>query len=275
MGPTPGQDPRSIPYHQQGTIEMEGQTYRYGSGGAGRGSTPAGSYPINIAREYGGQGELGPIGRSIGSIATVGGLGGTYQDPRYGTPRAGVQIHSASANSLDKLYSQGCFAIHPKDWPRYRAHLLDMHGRTPGGLRIDVGKDGRASIVARGSKIPTPNDTSAGVPQPRGADNQAPSEIKMEGTGETRYRHDLPGGGHTYKPERPAAPSVTTAPSNVSEPNTGTPSTPAAVPTEHEARVNLNVNDTQVQFARTSMRRQADREVREARWNSYSDIGAA
>jgi hypothetical protein len=37
----------------------------------------------------------------------------------------------------------------------------------------------------------------------------------------------------------------------------------------------LKVNDADAQFARASMRRQADREVREARWNSYSDIGAA
>jgi hypothetical protein len=42
-----------------------------------------------------------------------------------------------------------------------------------------------------------------------------------------------------------------------------------------EQRVNLKVNDNDVQFARASMRRGADREVREARWNSYSDIGAA
>ena len=41
------------------------------------------------------------------------------------------------------------------------------------------------------------------------------------------------------------------------------------------ANIDLKVNDAQVQFARTSMRRSADREVREARWNSYSDIGAA
>jgi hypothetical protein len=39
--------------------------------------------------------------------------------------------------------------------------------------------------------------------------------------------------------------------------------------------IHFKVNDAQVQFARASMRRAADREVREARWNSYSDIGAA
>jgi len=44
---------------------------------------------------------------------------------------------------------------------------------------------------------------------------------------------------------------------------------------DQQMNVNLKVNDAQVQFARSSMRRAADREVREARWSSYSDIGAA
>jgi hypothetical protein len=73
----------------------------------------------------------------------------------------------------------------------------------------------------------------------------------------------------------PAPAPAAAVPSNVSEPNTGQPLPSGRLPTEHEARINLNVNDTQVQFARASMRRGADREVREARWNSYSDIGAA
>jgi hypothetical protein len=45
--------------------------------------------------------------------------------------------------------------------------------------------------------------------------------------------------------------------------------------TQRDVNVNLKVNDSSMQFARASMRRQADREVREARWNSHSDIGAA
>jgi len=44
---------------------------------------------------------------------------------------------------------------------------------------------------------------------------------------------------------------------------------------ERDVNVNLKVNDSGMQFARASMRRQADREVRETRWNSHSDIGAA
>lgn len=46
-------------------------------------------------------------------------------------------------------------------------------------------------------------------------------------------------------------------------------------PQGQEVNLRLNVNDTEMQFARASLRRQADREVREARWNSYADIGAA
>ena len=55
------------------------------------------------------------------------------------------------------------------------------------------------------------------------------------------------------------------------------PAPVAETPNERDVttQVNLKVNDTHVQFARTSIKRAADREVREARWNSYSDIGAA
>ena len=89
-----------------------------------------------------------------------------------------------------------------------------------------------------------------------------------------------PGGRAVAAPARPPAPPapVAVAP----PPAPPAPGAPAATPTplptgptQHEAKVDLKVNDTQVQFARASMRRQADREVREARWNSYSDIGAA
>ena len=44
---------------------------------------------------------------------------------------------------------------------------------------------------------------------------------------------------------------------------------------EKPLQMNVKVNQNDVQFARSSMKRQADKEVREARWSSYSDIGAA
>jgi hypothetical protein len=153
---------------------MEGKTYHYGSGGAGRGSTPPGSYPVNVATNYGGKGQLGAIGNRIGSVATVGDLGGTYKDPRYAEPRSGVQIHPASSDRLDHLYSQGCFAVARSEWPAFKAHLLDLNKRTPGGLQINVGKDGNAQIMARGAKIPMPDQGSVpAVAQGSANDNAA------------------------------------------------------------------------------------------------------
>jgi hypothetical protein len=90
-------------------------------------------------------------------------------------------------------------------------------------------------------------------------------------------------GTPTGAPQAPdAPPNVASAPS-IRRPTASAAPPPApaaepalgAGPTQHEAKVDLKVNDTEVQFARASMRRSADREVREARWNSYSDIGAA
>jgi len=75
-----------------------------------------------------------------------------------------------------------------------------------------------------------------------------------------------------------ATPAPRTGSARAAEPVERPAATPVpATPTtqERDLQLNVKVNDAQVQFARTSMRRSADREVREARWNSYSDIGAA
>lgn len=65
---------------------------------------------------------------------------------------------------------------------------------------------------------------------------------------------------------RPAAPAAA--------PSAGTPSQPRG-DMDVPVQMNVKVNDSDMQFARRTLRREADREVREARWNSYSDIGAA
>ena len=136
------------PYRLSGKISMEGEEYNYGSGGRGRGATPPGSYNVNI-----GKGDIGSVGQRIGSVATVGAPGGEIKDPRYSTPREGIQIHGSSSSRLDQLYSQGCFSVSKADWPKFKQHLLDLDRRTPGGLRIDVDKNGRAQIVARNQPV--------------------------------------------------------------------------------------------------------------------------
>ena len=225
------------------------------------------------------------------SIATVGGLGGTYKDPRYATQREGVQIYSAAAGRLDKLYSAGCFAIAPDQWPAYRDHLLDMHKRTPGGLRINVGKDGRAQIVARGSKVATPGPVP-GSPADKVAGGRAappiagPTQGPGFGGAQDAQRGFAAGQpGSAENPKTGGDTGFKGTDTSVEQP--GVPYDPEQRREEHRKmkpdtdavdknlQLNVKVNDAQVQFARTSMRRSADREVREARWNSYSDIGAA
>lgn len=304
-GPTPGQRPEDIPGHYQGEIEMEGQKYRYGTGGSGRGSTPPGSYNVNIGAEA----QFGPKAAGLGSIATIGGRGGTYKDPRYATEREGVQIHAATSARLDKLYSAGCIAVHPDDWPRYKAHLLDLNRRTPGGLRIDIGKDGRAQIVARGSQVPVPGGPDKGDQVAGGKPSNIPGGPDAIGATADDWAEDIKAGTpeHTFGGDEDikAAPPIVKAPPKEALPPqvfkgtpeeydkyqssrggtggllppTGAP-TPSRMPLlggdeQRDVNIRMNVNDTEMQFARSSLRRQADREVREARWSSYSDIGAA
>jgi len=77
-------------------------------------------------------------------------------------------------------------------------------------------------------------------------------------------------------PQGQAAPSPVAGPPTGASP-TGTTATPWGEDRQYDVPVQMNVkvNDNDMQFARSTLRRSADREVREARWSSYSDIGAA
>jgi hypothetical protein len=178
------------PYHYSGTVTINGQTYHYGTGGMLRGSTPYGTYPINI-----GKGDIGSVGQRVGSIATLGGLGGVIPDPKYpGHPRAGIQVHAGFSNDLDKLYSEGCFAIAPREWPAFKAQLLKEAQNGP--LNLTIGRDGRATIFhpdsatgdrtvvdasgtksVRTVKVQTSGKLTADINAPRGSD------VKVEGGG--------------------------------------------------------------------------------------------
>ena len=252
-------------WQYQGVMDMEGKSYNFGSGGSGKGATPAGSYNINIDSRLGvpgagGRGTLGDVGKRIGSVATVGGLSG-----EIGDGRAGIQIHKAMTKRLDKLYTAGCFGIEPSQWPAYREHLLDMARRNPQGLRVDVGKDGRAQVVVRGTPLPMPGDnkpTQTATPSVNNVTGAQNAEAnKASGT------PTAPAGEQTG--------SGASAPSSPSAEGGGGGGDGRSASIDKDVNVKLRVNDNDVQFARTSMRRQADKEVREARWNSYSDIGAA
>ena len=188
MSVEPNQSDR--PSHTQGTVTVGGQTFGWASGGMKRGSIPFGDYPVNI-----GKGDIGSIGKRIGSIATLGGRGGVIPDPKYpGHPRVGVQIHPGSSNLLDRLYTEGCFGIEPAQWPAFKKALLDEAKKGP--LTLHIGRDGKATILPRADtdaqkkpQVPVPRDKlhdGAARTQSARVDGSANVRIDLAG---------VPGGG--------------------------------------------------------------------------------
>ena len=190
IGAEPGSANR--PGYYGGTITVGGQTFNYGTGGGGRGSTPYGTYPVNIRNDIGvgGTGQLGDVGRRIGSIATVGGRGGEIDDPAYpGRPREGIQIHPASHDQLDRLYTAGCFGIAKSQWPRFKEALLKE--ATKGPLFLTINRNGQATI---GGKQIVPGDGRQVIAEEKGAASQgtaAPSNKGMTKAEATAYTRKL------------------------------------------------------------------------------------
>jgi hypothetical protein len=132
-----------------GIIVIGDQTFHYGSGMPGGFSIPYGSYALHIPpiqmRTGRSWGDIGPIGQRIGSVATVNDPGkdtGAIRDPLTGHRAEGIQIHAASS---DHLYSHGCVAVSPKEWPAFKAALLKM-AREQGPLVLNIRHDGSAII---------------------------------------------------------------------------------------------------------------------------------
>jgi len=136
-------DQKDRPHRIQGQLQVGEQTFPYATGGAGRGSTPYGTYPVDFQN-------IGTKGRTVlGSVASVG-PGGTIVDPKFpGVPREGIQIHPSSARTLDRLYTQGCFGIPRDQWPAAKTAILAEAAKNPQGLNLTLGRNGMARIAGR------------------------------------------------------------------------------------------------------------------------------
>jgi hypothetical protein len=158
------------PYYYGGAVSLGGQEYHYGTGGAGRGSVPYGTYSVDI-------GDIGVVGRRIGSVAGLSGpgqSGGSMFDPKLQGMRGGIQIHSSSSNDLDRLYSQGCFAVRRSEWPRFKQALLDEAAKGP--LRITINRGGMAEIFhPDGTQLGGAGGVRGGVVGGGGGDAGMPS----------------------------------------------------------------------------------------------------
>lgn len=134
-------DQSGRPFYFRGTLTMDGKAYEYGTGGKGRGSIPLGEH--TITRFTSGE-QRAAEGRSYRKDAFE--IKDMW-DPKVGDIRAGIVIHNAT--DIDKLYSAGCLAVNPQQWPEFRAHLLDVMQRSDGKLTLTINQDGSAFINPR------------------------------------------------------------------------------------------------------------------------------
>jgi hypothetical protein len=144
-------------------------------------------------------------------------MGGTIDDPRYpGRPRAGIEIHPGSGATLDRLYTQGCFAVPRAQWPAFKRALLDK--AKDGPLMLHIGRDGRAAVMTRKeyeaqhAKPPTaaakPQSDAPrppAVPREKMMDAAARSSQVARIEGAASVRIDLPGYGRAPATSSPSA----------------------------------------------------------------------
>ncbi|HEX3523938.1 MAG TPA: hypothetical protein VHT52_17860 [Stellaceae bacterium] len=132
------------PAHYTGTVEIGGQTFRYGTGGGRTSSLPYGTYYLH-------PGAIGPIGRRIGAIAGISDSNNpgnnTVNDPlRLGGAgdhrRIGVELHPSRSG-----YTNGCFGI-MGNWSAFNSAF--QNAARQGQLRLTIRPDGSASIAPAG-----------------------------------------------------------------------------------------------------------------------------
>jgi len=221
-------DQRGRPDYYGGTVSVDGQTFHYGTGGGRTPSMPFGTFNINPA--WTGEGVLGDVGKSIGSIATVGGRGGEIWDPREGRTRLGIQIHAANSDDLDRLYSAGCFAVAKSEWPRFKAALMKKVQRD-GPLAVTVLPNGQAVVHARGAA-------------PENATQYAAKAVRTEKITSGATAGPPPGGGPSMTlpgagATAPATGRFTPGPTGDVSPHTAPPPTPPSA--TRDTRTDLQV----------------------------------
>jgi hypothetical protein len=145
-----GADQSKRPEHQDSTVTINGQSFRYGSGGVrGSASIPYGDYPVDNKG-------LGSWGVEHGALNINHGV---IPDSKLGRDRLGIYLH---AGMSDKLITEGCMALAGKDYPVLKAQVLKMIADT-GHAYLHVGPQG-ATITPLATIDQATNATGSGAP---------------------------------------------------------------------------------------------------------------
>ena len=119
------------PQYQHGVGTIGGSQFHWGSGEPGKyWSIPYGDYPVTP------NAPTGAWAHQAGAIPIANNV---IPDPLLGRNRIGIMIHSGSSDSLDQLYTRGCFRVAPQEWPAVRSEILKEAANGPLYLHVQPG----------------------------------------------------------------------------------------------------------------------------------------
>ncbi len=225
VGSQPNQAGR--PFGWTGTMQTPWGPVPAGTGGAGRGSMPYGTFPLTTSP--------GPWGQAHGALGI--GPGNAIQDPKLGVTRQGIELHAATNPAL---LTHGCVAIGGAQWQQLRAHIQDAiaKGQDP---RISYGPNGM-SITLNGQTVASATPEQVQQNMQAGAAGMLPGGA--DAIKQAAFSPDVAGGQAPAAPAAAAAPTPpATAPvAAATPPAAGPPAAAAPPPTAPPAAPTTPVN---------------------------------
>jgi hypothetical protein len=146
--------------HTSGKVLIGGKVFDWGSGGAGRGSMPFGSFNVDTSSQGIGSGgrtmtKHGFVDNAIAGVTSEP-SGNLIRDPKYPKdPRTGVEIHPGKKDMADQLQTLGCFGIPPSQWSEFKKTFQEQAGKGDKlGIQIAPGKDEKSGTAYIGTTSP-------------------------------------------------------------------------------------------------------------------------
>lgn len=116
------------PQYQSGIATIGNIPFHWGSGSPGQyWSIPYGDYPVT---------PNAPTGAWAHQVGAIPISNNVIPDPVLHRNRIGIMIHPGSSQALDQLYTQGCFAVAPQEWPAVKQEILKESSNGPLYLHI-------------------------------------------------------------------------------------------------------------------------------------------
>jgi hypothetical protein len=164
-------DQKNRPSHYIGTISIDEHIFPYATGGAGRGSAPYGTFPIQGIHTY------GPY--PWNSFA-LGSKNLRIPDPKYPkSPRTGILIHPGRDTNVKRLRSRGCFSIPRHNFSFFKSILLEKTKRE-GPQYLTINKDGSAAIIPRGKNTIQVSSLVNAQPKPPVEENRIVKTVTIQ-----------------------------------------------------------------------------------------------